>query len=144
MFFSWWLSLFNQKRKRIQISKKALQRTNKNNNTSSHMHILEADVFGVYRPCLKTWKVSRKWSLAIREALCKIRNIRRSKKEKLVMRKSSGLLMIQRSSHLRVSLSTIVELLFIFMHAHDPTTYHRQGIDSGSQYRSVVYYQTED
>ena len=30
------------------------------------------------------------------------------------------------------------------MHAHDPTTYHRQGIDSGSQYRSVVYYQNED
>jgi peptide methionine sulfoxide reductase MsrA len=29
------------------------------------------------------------------------------------------------------------------MHAHDPTTYHRQGIDSGSQYRSAVYYQTE-
>jgi peptide-methionine (S)-S-oxide reductase len=36
------------------------------------------------------------------------------------------------------------ELLNIFMHAHDPTTYHRQGIDSGSQYRSVVYYQTEE
>lgn len=143
MFFSWWLSSFNQNRKRIR-SKKTLQRTNKNNNPSSHMHILEVDVFGVYRPCLKTWKVSRKWNLAIREALCKIRNIRRSKKEKLVMLKSLGLPMIRKPSHLRVRLITIVELLYIFMHAHDPTTYHRQGIDSGSQYRSVIYYQTED
>jgi peptide-methionine (S)-S-oxide reductase len=35
------------------------------------------------------------------------------------------------------------ELLYIFMYAHNPTTYHRQGIDSGSQYRSVIYHQTE-
>ncbi|MFT4523190.1 MAG: peptide-methionine (S)-S-oxide reductase [Bacteroidia bacterium] len=35
-------------------------------------------------------------------------------------------------------------LLTILWHAHDPTTVDRQGNDVGSQYRSVVYYHSED
>ncbi|TXG36638.1 peptide-methionine (S)-S-oxide reductase MsrA [Seonamhaeicola maritimus] len=36
------------------------------------------------------------------------------------------------------------ELLLIFMTTHDPTTLNRQGADSGTQYRSVIYYQDEN
>ncbi|WP_282136453.1 peptide-methionine (S)-S-oxide reductase MsrA [Seonamhaeicola maritimus] len=36
------------------------------------------------------------------------------------------------------------ELLLIFMTTHDPTTLNRQGADSGTQYRSVIYYHEEN
>ena len=32
------------------------------------------------------------------------------------------------------------EILEVFFTIHDPTTYHRQGADVGSQYRSVIFY----
>jgi peptide-methionine (S)-S-oxide reductase len=32
------------------------------------------------------------------------------------------------------------ELLDVFWHTHDPTTWNRQGNDHGPQYRSVIYY----
>lgn len=32
------------------------------------------------------------------------------------------------------------DILVIFMTTHDPTTLNRQGADSGTQYRSVIYY----
>ena len=35
------------------------------------------------------------------------------------------------------------KLLEIFWKTHDPTTLNRQGNDSGTQYRSVIYYHTE-
>ncbi len=36
------------------------------------------------------------------------------------------------------------DLVTIFMTTHDPTTLNRQGGDTGTQYRSVIYYYSED
>jgi len=36
------------------------------------------------------------------------------------------------------------ELLEIFWKTHDPTTLNRQGNDSGTQYRSVIYYHNDE
>lgn len=39
---------------------------------------------------------------------------------------------------------TYEEIIIIFMTTHDPTTLNRQGADVGTQYRSVIYHQTEE
>ena len=39
---------------------------------------------------------------------------------------------------------TYDELLGAFWSMHDPTTYHRQGPDVGSQYRSAIYFHDAD
>jgi peptide-methionine (S)-S-oxide reductase len=39
---------------------------------------------------------------------------------------------------------TFAELLEVFWQTHDPTTLNRQGADVGTQYRSVVFYHTEE
>lgn len=36
------------------------------------------------------------------------------------------------------------DLLYVFMSLHDPTTLNRQGNDSGTQYRSIIMYETEE
>ena len=38
---------------------------------------------------------------------------------------------------------TYVDILIIFMTTHDPTTLNRQGADTGTQYRSVIYYHND-
>lgn len=39
---------------------------------------------------------------------------------------------------------TFDELLDLFWQFHNPTTLNRQGLDSGSQYRSAIYYHSEE
>lgn len=39
---------------------------------------------------------------------------------------------------------TFTELLEVFWMTHDPTTLNRQGADSGTQYRSAIFYTDED
>lgn len=42
------------------------------------------------------------------------------------------------------SIVSYQELLELFWEMHDPTSYHRQGNDIGSQYRSAIFTTTED
>ncbi|MBN1430957.1 MAG: peptide-methionine (S)-S-oxide reductase MsrA [Anaerolineae bacterium] len=39
---------------------------------------------------------------------------------------------------------TFVDLLEVFWHIHDPTSLNRQGADVGTQYRSAIFYHTEE
>lgn len=39
---------------------------------------------------------------------------------------------------------TLDDVLEIFWHTHDPTTLNRQGADVGTQYRSVIFYHTDE
>ena len=42
------------------------------------------------------------------------------------------------------SLISLEDLLHVFFATHDPTTLNRQGNDIGTQYRSVIFYRTDD
>ena len=42
------------------------------------------------------------------------------------------------------SVISFEELLEVFWHSHDPTTKDRQGNDVGTQYRSAIFYHTDD
>jgi len=39
---------------------------------------------------------------------------------------------------------SFADLLYVFWRTHDPTTPNRQGPDVGTQYRSVIFYHTEE
>lgn len=39
---------------------------------------------------------------------------------------------------------TLAEILEVFFKTHDPTTLNRQGADEGTQYRSVIFYSSEE
>ena len=42
------------------------------------------------------------------------------------------------------SIISTENILTVFFASHDPTTFDRQGNDTGSQYRSVIFYESED
>jgi len=42
------------------------------------------------------------------------------------------------------SIVTYEQILTVFFHVHDPTTLNRQGADAGSQYRSAIFYNSDE
>lgn len=46
--------------------------------------------------------------------------------------------------HFDPSVVTFRDLLNVFFSIHDPTTLNRQGMDVGTQYRSAVFYHTQE
>lgn len=46
--------------------------------------------------------------------------------------------------HFDPSVVTLEEILEVFFTVHDPTTLNRQGADVGTQYRSAIFYSTEE
>lgn len=42
------------------------------------------------------------------------------------------------------SVITFTEILVVFLTTHDPTTLNRQGADRGTQYRSVIFYHSDN
>ena len=46
--------------------------------------------------------------------------------------------------HFDTTAISLDEILDIFWYSHDPTTLNRQGNDVGTQYRSGIYYQTDE
>ena len=46
--------------------------------------------------------------------------------------------------HFDDALVSLTEILEVFWTIHDPTTPHRQGNDKGPQYRSAIFYQTDE
>jgi peptide-methionine (S)-S-oxide reductase len=40
--------------------------------------------------------------------------------------------------------TSLEKLLQVFWHAHNPTTLNRQGADTGTQYRSAIFYNTDE
>ena len=39
---------------------------------------------------------------------------------------------------------SFTELLYVFFKTHDPTSLNRQGADTGTQYRSVIFYHNDE
>lgn len=42
------------------------------------------------------------------------------------------------------TITNLDEILKVFFTVHDPTTLNRQGVDIGTQYRSIIFYHNED
>ncbi len=95
------------------------------------------DVSGAWKRCLTAWKALHQLNRAIWAATLDNPTYRQ------VCNGDTGHVEVVRVTFDPAAV-TFREILDVFFSIHDPTTLNRQGDDMGTQYRSAIFYSTEE